>query len=185
MITLADDSPLYDSLTQEQMDLVRQGIHLTEHVNEDRTHKFEDYSFIVFPFAKAYEGFLKKMFLDAGFITRKDYLSKYFRVGKVMSPNLRKRLGRDSVYTKICDEVGCELSERIWKTWTRGRNQVFHFFPDNLRSLTLHEAEEIAQGIVETMERVVEEIKMQEVRKKLSKLSVNEVKQLRGQKERI
>ena len=30
------------------------------------SREFDDYSFVVFPAAKAYEGFLKKMFLDLG-----------------------------------------------------------------------------------------------------------------------
>lgn len=182
---LAEDSPLKEYLSSEHIDLINQGYHLIDHVNQDRDYKFNDYSFIVFPFAKSYEGFLKQIFLDAGFITRKDYLSKYFRIGKVMSPNLRRRLGNESVYKKICDVVGCELSDRIWKTWTRGRNQVFHFFPNNLRSLNLQEAEEIAYGIIETMEQVVEEIQLKNVQKKLTQLSNSEIKQLRDQKDRL
>ena len=35
--------------------------------------KFPDYSFVVFPAAKAYEGFLKRLFLDRGFISEEDY----------------------------------------------------------------------------------------------------------------
>jgi hypothetical protein len=35
--------------------------------------KFADYSFVVFPAAKAYEGFLKKLFLDQRFITEEEY----------------------------------------------------------------------------------------------------------------
>lgn len=182
---LRDDSPLIGYLPETQMDLLNQGFYLIEYVNRDREHKFSDYSFVVFPFAKAFEGFLKKVFLDAGYISRKDYLSKHYRIGKVMSPNLRHRLGPESVYKKICDHVGCEISDKIWKTWTRGRNQVFHYFPDNLRSFTIQEAEELVDGIIETMETVVMEIQIQDVRKKLSKLSISEVKALRDQKEEL
>ena len=32
--------------------------------------EFHDYAFVVFPAAKAYEGFLKKLFLDLGFIDK-------------------------------------------------------------------------------------------------------------------
>lgn len=182
---IREDSPLIGYLTDSELDLIKGGYYLLQFVGADREHKFSDYSFVVFPFAKAYEGFLKKIFLDAGYISREDYLSKYFRIGKVMSPNMTRRLGKDSVYKKICDHIGCDLSDRIWKTWTRGRNQVFHFFPENLRSFTLQEAEELANGIVETMEAVVEEINIRDTRKKLSQLSVEEVKQLRDQKEEL
>jgi hypothetical protein len=182
---LREDSPLIGYLPENQLELIEQGYYVLETIGADRNEKFSDYAFVVFPFAKVYEGFLKKIFLDAGYITREDYLSKYFRIGKVMSPNLRHRLGKESVYKKICDHVGCELSERIWKTWTRGRNQVFHFFPDNLRSLNLQEAEELIQGIIQTMEEVVMEIHIQDIRTKLSQLSTDEVKKLRDQKEEL
>lgn len=182
---LTKDSPLHTYLPEDQMDLIHQGIHLLEHVDEDRSIKFEDYSFIVFPFAKAYEGFLKQVFLDAGFISRKEYLDKYFRIGRVMSPNLRRRLGKHSVYEKICQRSGCELSDLIWKTWKRGRNQVFHYFPENLRSLSLQEAEDIAIGIVHTMEQVVTEVKMEKMKQKLGELSMAEVKRFRAQQESL
>ncbi len=64
---------------------------------------FHDYSFVVFPAAKAYEGFLKKMFLDLGFITNEDYLGKRFRIGKALNPFLEERLrDRESVYDQNC-----------------------------------------------------------------------------------
>ena len=53
---------------------------------------FHDYSFVVFPTAKAYEGFLKKMFFDLGFITEEDYRGKRFRIGKALNPFLEKNL---------------------------------------------------------------------------------------------
>lgn len=43
---------------------------------------FSDYSFIVFPFAKAYEGFLKKFFYDMSLISRDVYESHRFRIGR-------------------------------------------------------------------------------------------------------
>ena len=61
----------------------------------------QNFSFVVFPFAKAYEGFLKKAFLGVGFISRLDYISDHFRLGKVLSPNLVEKLGERSVYKKI------------------------------------------------------------------------------------
>ena len=128
---------------------------------------------------------MKIVFLQAGYISREEYLSKFFRIGKVMSPNLRKRLGRNSVYERICQSVGCEISDLIWKAWKRGRNQVFHYFPDNIQSITLQEAEDIAHAIVSTMEKVVTTVQMDEVKKRLADLSMHEIKRLRQEKEAI
>ena len=63
--------------------------------------EFDDYSFIVFPAAKAYEGFLKKLFLELNFISEEDYYGKHFRIGKALNPSLPKELRRDGVYDKI------------------------------------------------------------------------------------
>src|SRR4030043_1223043 len=63
--------------------------------------KFHDYAFVVFPAAKAYEGFLKKLFLDLGFISEEDYFGKRFRIGKALNPALEERYWDESVYRKI------------------------------------------------------------------------------------
>src|SRR3990167_296055 len=66
--------------------------------------KFHDYAFIVFPAAKAYEGFLKKIFLDLGLIDEGDYFGKHFRIGKALNPNLEKKYRNNSwVYGKLVD----------------------------------------------------------------------------------
>lgn len=172
-------SKLYTYVSDEQKDLLNQGFHLLDHVNEDREIKFDDYSFVVFPFAKAYEGFLKQIFLDTQLITRKDYISKYFRIGRVLSPNMAGKLGNRSVYKKICDLVGCELSDELWQGWKIGRNQVFHYFPHNLRSLTLYEAEAIIHMLLDIMEKAVDKLTVEMVKHKLNTLSRHEAKQIK------
>lgn len=154
---------LKNYISEGQNDLLDEGSHLLSYVYAENTDTFDDYSFIVFPFAKAYEGFLKQVFFDAGYITRRDYYSQHFRVGKVLSPNLVRKLGNQSVYKKICDRSGCDLSEKIWYTWKKGRNEVFHYFPHNLHSLSLQEARDIIKIIVETMELVVGRVKLQKI----------------------
>lgn len=150
---------LWDYMSEAQHDLLDQGDHLLAHAKEDvenRRFIFNDYSFVVFPFAKAYEGFLKQLFLDAHYIRETDYTSDHFRVGKVLTPFLVKRLRDRSVYKKICDNVSCDFADRLWGTWKRGRNLVFHYYPHNLKSLALVEAEEIAKLIIATMEEAIE-----------------------------
>lgn len=162
------DSHLWSYLSQGQRDLLEEGEYLLDHVVKEGKYNFKDYSFIVFPFAKAYEGYLKQLFLDVHFISEKDYVSTHFRLGKVMSPNLVRRLGGRSVYKKVQDEAGVGLADKIWNTWKMGRNQVFHYFPHNLRSLTLDEAEDIVSQIVRVMEVTLEELKLHRVKHRLN-----------------
>lgn len=115
---------------------------------------FHDYSFVVFPAAKAYEGFLKKMFLDLGFITNEDYLGKRFRIGKALNPFLEERFrDRESVYDKLVKYCGGkELADSLWNAWTNGRNLVFHWFPDEKKAVDFAEAEEKIKMIIEAMD---------------------------------
>ena len=120
------------------------------------TEKFIDYSFIVFPAAKAYEGFLKKVFLDRGFITSEDYYGKHFRIGKALNPSLEPKYRAESVYDKVTDFCGGErsLADRMWETWKNCRNMIFHFFPNEKNAVSFEEAKDRVNEIISTMEEV-------------------------------
>ncbi|MBW7960168.1 hypothetical protein H3C65_01585 [Patescibacteria group bacterium] len=139
-------------LSQEQKDLIREGQYLLNNVIRNQAYHFKDYSFLVFPFAKAYEGFLKQLFKDNKMISRLDYISNHLRLGKLMSPNLVGRLGEKSLYKKIRDAAGEKTADRIWTVWKIGRNQIFHYFPHNVKAISLMEAEKIITEILDTME---------------------------------
>ena len=79
--------PWYDYLEEDLRELLAEAFELIEKV-PDWHDGFHDYSFIVFPAAKAYEGYLKKLFLDLGFIERDDYYGKRFRIGMALNPQL-------------------------------------------------------------------------------------------------
>lgn len=123
---------------------------------------FHDFSFVVFPAAKAYEGFLKKLFLDLGFITEKDYLGKRFRIGKALNPFLEDKFRNDeSVYDKIVGHCGGkELADTLWNAWTNGRNLVFHWFPEDKKAVSFSEAEEKIKMIIEAMDAAFESCKV-------------------------
>ncbi len=101
-----------------------------------------DFSFLVAPIAKAYEGFLKSFFLKLDIISQHDYESDRFRVGKTLNPSLRYK--RFSVYQKLAEyhEKGEELAEKLWDAWKFGRNQIFHYFPGSYQNLSKNEAED-------------------------------------------
>lgn len=152
-------SEFWQYLSQSQKDLIREGQYLMEEVVKDNAYQFKDYSFLVFPFAKAYEGFLKQIFKDIGFISRLDYISDHLRLGKLMSPNLIGKLGERSLYFKIESRSGRGLADKVWNVWKRGRNQIFHYFPHNLKAISFEEATTIVNEIIETMEEIYEKLK--------------------------
>ncbi|OGM80407.1 hypothetical protein A2434_02100 [Candidatus Woesebacteria bacterium RIFOXYC1_FULL_41_14] len=115
--------------------------------------KFHDYSFVLFPAAKAYEGFLKKIFLEMGFITEEDYYGKHFRIGKALNPSLTNELGEQSVYVKIIKHCkGRPLADHLWETWRLCRNVPFHWFPNEKNAITLPEARERIEMIVNAID---------------------------------
>lgn len=119
--------------------------------------KYDDYSFVVFPAAKAYEGFLKKLFLDLGLINRQQYNSDHFRVGRALSPSLPKRYRSGWVYGRLIKMCGGEeIPSEMWEVWKKGRNRTFHFFPHRLGNINLAEAKLIVEEIAIMMEKALD-----------------------------
>jgi len=150
---------IWNYLSINQKDLVREGSYLAEVTQHKR---FKDYSFLVFPFAKSYEGYLKQLFLDVGYISHLDYISDHFRLGKYLSPHLIQRLENRSIYAQIRQNATEDMAKRIWEIWTKGRNQVFHYYPHNLRRIDFDEAFEINNQILRVMIESFERLKDRE-----------------------
>jgi len=110
-----------------------------------------DYSFLVAPAAKCYEGYLKDFFLKIGIMSQAEYNGERYRVGKTLNPSLRYT--KYSVYRKLTDihEKGEGLAEILWDAWKYGRNEIFHYFPHNLKRITRAEAEERIDKILEAI----------------------------------
>lgn len=129
--------------------------------SESWSEKFDDYSFVVFPAAKAYEGFLKKLFLDLGFITSEDYYGKHWRVGKALNPSLPKEIRREGIYDKVVEFCGGrDLADTLWDTWRVCRNLTFHWFPNEKNTLTLAEASSRLAMIITAIDRSFKECKL-------------------------
>lgn len=125
------------------------------------SREFDDYSFVVFPAAKAYEGFLKKMFLDLGFITKEDYYGKRFRIGKALNPSLEKEIRHEGVYDKIVNFCGGkDLADNLWNTWKMSRNLTFHWFPDEKNVISFAESGERIEMIINAIDAAFRECKV-------------------------
>jgi len=147
-------------LHEDLQELLKESVKLYNSVGAWQ-EKFHDYSFVVFPAAKAYEGFLKKVFLDLGFITKEDFNGKHFRVGKALNPSLDKRFREESVYDKIVDFCqGPALADSMWETWKSSRNLLFHWFPEEKNAITYEEAGVNIDLILATMDKTTKECKI-------------------------
>ena len=126
-------------VSAEQKKLLTDTQTIIKSLSQDHIH---DYSFLVAPMAKAYEGYLKDFFLKIGIIDQEGYESDRFRVGKTLNPSLRYK--RFSIFQKLIDlhPEGEALAEILWSAWKLGRNEIFHYFPNNLKQLTFAEAQE-------------------------------------------
>ena len=165
MQVIARNSQLWDYMSTEIRDLVEDGEIILNFVFENKEKAdISDYSFIVFPFAKAYEGFLKKFFWDIELITEDDYYGDEIRIGRLLNPNYEDNT---SVYSKVCGHAkgGKIIAKRLWDAWKRGRNTVFHYFPHNFKKLEYDESLDIINDLINAMTHVVSTC-LQNVKKK-------------------
>lgn len=167
-----EKKPWWNYVHEDLRELLLESVFLLKNVGEweksvtSEKHVFHDYSFIVFPAAKAYEGFLKTLFLDLGFIEEDDFYGKRFRIGRALNPSLDRRYRRkESVYDRLvefCD--GKELAERMWNTWKRARNLLFHWFPNEKNAIDFNEAKERVYLVLDTMDLAFKECKIDRVK---------------------
>ena len=152
VIKVERNSGLWKYLSQYQKSLIADG----EAVLADVAHfaGVSDFSFAVFPFAKAYEGFLKQLFLDLGLIKEQDYFGDDIRIGRILNPHYRDK---DSVYESLAESkrAGRQLAGLLWDIWKKGRNQVFHYYPHNLKKLSYDEAVLLVSEILAAMETAI------------------------------
>jgi hypothetical protein len=142
----------YVGMPLVQKNLVR--ISLELYAREERLHsQFDDYSFIVFPMAKAYEGYLKYFLYQSNLISRDAYYDKHFRIGRALNPDIHpNRRDTTWLYDQVAQSCGTNLARQLWETWLECRNRVFHFFPDASQQLTLAEAAKRLEMMAQTIE---------------------------------
>ncbi|MBP7875814.1 hypothetical protein KA012_02350 [Candidatus Woesebacteria bacterium] len=143
--------PLYRSLAPELQEQVRVAISLYTRERRQGLH-FSDYSFIVFPMAKAYEGFLKQYLFQMELLSVEGYHDKRFRIGRALNPDLRhKQRDEHWLYDDIVALCSEDLGRQLWETWLQCRNRVFHYFPASTQSLSLNRAGEYLMIMVDAM----------------------------------
>lgn len=150
--------PWYDYLEEDLLELLFESFELLDKV-PDWHDGFHDYSFVVFPAAKAYEGYLKKLFLDLGFISKEDYFGRHFRIGKALNPQLEPRFREnESIYDQLVNFSGDKyLGDMLWDTWRTCRNLIFHWFPNEQRAISFEEAKNRVEKIVDAIDESFKE----------------------------
>ncbi|MBU0649720.1 hypothetical protein KJ605_00740 [Patescibacteria group bacterium] len=161
MQLIARNTVLWNYLSCEQKGLVEDGELLIEQAHK-MPRGVSDFSYLVFPFSKAYEGFLKKLFLDMRLMRPEDYYGEDIRIGKILNPHFTKEHG--SVYNRVC-KSGVSNGEnlvaaKLWETWKKGRNLVFHYFPHNFRRLSYDEAKQLIEDIIYAMNFAMEKCEL-------------------------
>jgi hypothetical protein len=128
-------------LPPELAELVEDSLLLHRNAAVSENGVFNDYAFVVFPLAKAYEGFLKIFFFQLGVVKKDVYHARHFRIGRSFNPDLHPNL-RDAswLYDDAVRLCGEDVARELWQIWLDARNHLFHFFPADRYVLTNQEA---------------------------------------------
>lgn len=143
--------PWFSQLPQDQQELIELSIVLYQR-EQKMDSPLIDYSFIIFPFAKAYEGFLKQYLYDLELISQKTFEGRRFRIGRALNPDIRDNQ-RDEfwLFDDVAGMCGETLARALWETWLECRNRIFHYFPSRNIKLTLPAVEAQLQLLEETI----------------------------------
>lgn len=146
-------SAWYSFLEPQAQTLVLQTHELVDREKRLRS-SFDDYAFILFPMAKAYESFLKKFVFEMGLIDRNQYEGKQFRIGRSLNPDVSLHQ-RDEfwLFDNIVASCGEKTARELWDTWLVCRNHLFHYFPQEKSTISFDKA----LSLLEMMNSVMEE----------------------------
>lgn len=115
-----------------------------------------DYSFLVFPISKAYEGFLKKFLFDLKLIDQHTYEGRRFRIGRALNPDVVFSQ-RDEywLYDEVAQVCSPQIASKLWDAWLHCRNRVFHYFPKEKSLITFQQALEKIEKLSKAMRSAV------------------------------
>lgn len=154
---------LFSFLLPEQRDDILDSLRLLDRFtapDRDGLQDPQDFAFIVFPTARAYEGFLKYFFHHIGVLGEEHYRSKHFRVGRSFNPDIKMHL-RDEVwiYDDVMQATSDEIARELWQMWLSGRNHLFHYFPDDRYHVGYGEAKSLVEGLIKAMDDAVQSVR--------------------------
>jgi hypothetical protein len=154
------DAAWFRYLDAYQKELVLVSLSLA---NQKQTlSNLKDYSFIVFPMAKAYEGFLKKVFFDLQLISKETYEGNHFRIGRALNPDIRSyQRDKDWLYDNVALKFGKQTARYLWDTWLKCRNRVFHYFSNNQQFLSFKEALARIQMMKQAIQAVADQLDLE------------------------
>ena len=130
------------SLESAQQDLIHTSYYLYQRELQNPSGALYDYSFIIFPMAKAYEGYLKDFLYHHHLISKEIHASRKFRIGRALNPDVSFR-HRDQwwLYDDVAKICGTTLARELWDVWLECRNRVFHYFPQEEKQIRLDAVE--------------------------------------------
>lgn len=155
--------PWWSFLEPTQQELLKQSFLLLAWAKKNQA-RLSDFSFMVMPAAKAYEGYLKKFLFSLKLISPEDYNQDRFRIGKALNPELEAKFPDECLFNEVSRACDPQLARDIWDTWKRCRNRLLHYFPGEQQIFTLRESEERLQRIVDTIRKSYQYINTSEAR---------------------
>ncbi|HSW89464.1 MAG TPA: hypothetical protein VLH19_01170 [Patescibacteria group bacterium] len=112
-----------------------------------------DYSFIVFPIGKTYEGFIKLYLQRMGILNRPDYVDTRFRIGRALNPDVGERQKDEWwLFDDLERSCGTPVARQLWNAWIECRNHVFHYYIGQATLLNLDEARKKIDQVCSAME---------------------------------
>ncbi len=158
MLTLPEiqQKAWFQNLASTQKQLLEQSLYLIESFGNDG-RQFYDYSFLVMPASKAYEGFIKDFLFGVNLISEKRYKGTRFRVGKALNPSLAAADPDEfeALFDDLVKLFGSDyIPNQMWDAWKECRNQVFHYFHDFNKAISLFEAKQKVAQVISVIELV-------------------------------
>lgn len=106
--------------------------------NSDYVYSFDDYSFVVLPAAKSYEGVLKKILVHIGLVTEQELLENPgMALNSYFDPVNNKSIS-SSLKDKARDRA---VPHIIYSTYQECRNEILHYDSYRDNKITLDDAE--------------------------------------------
>ncbi len=143
-------------LDEDQRQLVLVSEYLYE--REERLNsRIADYSFIVFPMAKAYEGFLKEYLHSLKILPKQNYDDRKFRIGRALNPDISEKHKNEWwLYDDLIRACDDKTARELWDAWVECRNHVFHFFSDQKEELSLSVAQKRLVQLSNAMDQAMQ-----------------------------